>query len=85
MNSTAIADAAGSLGDVLGHFGCTSSTISDCLPSGSALMVAGGALALGYTVWEQAKFRWYRMANKGGETIPGKLDDHGHSTRTSRP
>ncbi|KAG2482695.1 hypothetical protein HYH03_018401 [Edaphochlamys debaryana] len=58
------------LNGVLARMGCTSSTLADCVPSSSALVAAGGALALGYTLWEQIKFQWYRRSSKG-EQLPG--------------
>ncbi len=82
MNSTSLIDEGllgGGVGELLGRLGCTSSTLSDCMPSSSALLAAGGALALGYGIWEQAKFRWWRMSKKGGEPLPGEPISAGDS------
>ncbi|GFR45001.1 hypothetical protein Agub_g6311 [Astrephomene gubernaculifera] len=73
MNVTGVVDdgmLAGNMADLLARMGCSSGSIAECMPSSSALIAAGGALALGYTLWEQAKFRWYRAFKKGG-VMPG--------------
>ncbi|GIL60159.1 hypothetical protein Vafri_14781 [Volvox africanus] len=74
MNATTLIDdglLAGNVGMLLGRLGCTPSTISDCLPSSNALIAAAGTFALGYTLWEQARFRWFRRTKKTGKPLPG--------------
>ena len=61
-------NATGLLNDGLASLGM--SGFGDNLASGPALVAAGGALALGYALWEQMKFRWYR-SDKNGNMLPG--------------
>lgn len=69
MNFTQIEQTLG-VGDIMRGLGCSQDNVADCLPSGSTLIAAGGALALGYTLFEQARFKWYRRTKDKGE-LPG--------------
>ncbi len=70
MNFTQIEQTLG-VGDIMRGLGCSQDNVADCLPSGSTLIAAGGSLALGYTLFEQARFKWYRRTKDKGE-LPGR-------------
>lgn len=58
--------------EVLSGLGCSAGNLRDCIPapSTSLIVATGGALAIGYAMWEQSKFWMYRQTKKG--PMPGE-------------